>query len=479
MTGPNGRADAPRAVGGLPDWRLTIRKGDDARHLRVTARGGLLAAACITALLGWTGFATVSLLLDHAERQALSARVAAFESGSADAVAEAEARRIADIDALETDRDARLAALTQDRDARVASLQAERDGAAEQAGDALARLDVLSRELARRQASLVAAADSESELTLALESLRAKLADAVAARDTAERERIALATRARELGATHAAADAAEDEWSAAIEGVTAALDDTTRERDAAVMMQAALADRLETMETERGRAAEARSRLFAQLEDAVEAGLGGLTKALDAAGVDPDRVVAELRRDYSGEGGPFLPVDEVAAPELVSNDAERVATLLGGLERASLMQVAAAKLPLARPVHSAFRFTSGFGVRRDPKNGRSRMHAGTDFAASRGTPIYTTADGVVIFAGWQSGYGRVIKIRHAFGFETVYGHLNATRVKVGQRVARDDRIGDMGNSGRSTGSHLHYEIRLNGKPLNPMKYIEAARNVL
>ncbi|MEC9433696.1 MAG: DUF5930 domain-containing protein [Pseudomonadota bacterium] len=468
MTSQNGGADEPRPVGGLPDWRLTIRKGDDARHMRLSARGGLLAAACATALVGWTGFASVSLFVTHAERDALAARVAAFEAGSADAVAEAEARREAD-----------LAAMAADRDARIAALTADRDDAADKASDALARLDVMSRELARRQAGLVAAADAESELTLALESLRAKLADAVAARDEAERARIALAARAQELNADHAAADAAEDEWTAAIEGVTAALEDTTRERDAAVMMQAALADRLETMETERGRAAEARSRLFAQLEDAVEAGLGGLEKALDAAGVNPDRVVAELRRDYSGEGGPFVPADEVAAPQFVSEDAERVANLLGGLERASLMQVAAAKLPLAKPVKSAFRFTSGFGVRRDPKNGRSRMHAGTDFAASRGTPIYTTADGVVTFAGWQSGYGRVIKIRHAFGFETVYAHLNATRVKVGQRVARDDRIGDMGNSGRSTGSHLHYEIRLNGKPLNPMKYIEAARNVL
>ncbi|SDW30446.1 Murein DD-endopeptidase MepM and murein hydrolase activator NlpD, contain LysM domain [Albimonas donghaensis] len=479
MTSPNGRAEEPRAVGGLPDWRLTIRKGDDARHIRVSTRGGLLAAACVTALLGWTGFATVSLLLNHAEREALAARVAAYESGSADAVAEAEARRVADLAALEADRDARLAALTEDRDAEVAALEAQRDLAAEQASDALARLDVMSRELARRQASLVAAADAESELTLALESLRAKLADAVAARDEAERARMALAARAEALNADHAAADAAEDEWTSAIEGVTAALEDTTRERDAAVMMQAALADRLETLESERGRAAEARARLFSQLEDAVDAGLGGLEKALDAAGVNPDQVVAELRRDYSGEGGPFLPVDESASPLLVSEDAERVANLLGGLERASLMQVAAAKLPLAKPVHAAFRFTSGFGVRRDPKNGRSRMHAGTDFAAARGTPIHTTADGVVTFAGWQSGYGRVIKIRHAFGFETVYAHLNATRVKVGQRVARNDRIGDMGNSGRSTGSHLHYEIRLNGKPLNPMKYIEAARNVL
>jgi murein DD-endopeptidase MepM/ murein hydrolase activator NlpD len=151
----------------------------------------------------------------------------------------------------------------------------------------------------------------------------------------------------------------------------------------------------------------------------------------------------------------------------------------MSGLERASLMRIAVNKLPLAKPVRSSFRFTSGFGVRRDPKNGHARMHNGTDFASSRGTPIYATGEGMVTFAGWQSGYGRVIKIRHAFGFETVYAHLNKTRINVGDRVAQGDRIGDMGNTGRSTGVHLHYEVRVGGKPVNPLKYIEAARNVL
>ena len=83
------------------------------------------------------------------------------------------------------------------------------------------------------------------------------------------------------------------------------------------------------------------------------------------------------------------------------------------------------------------------------------------------------------MFSGWQRGYGKVIKIRHAFGYETVYGHLNRRRVNVGDTVERGDRIGDMGNTGRSTGTHLHYEIRVNGKAVNPAKYIEAARNVL
>jgi murein DD-endopeptidase MepM/ murein hydrolase activator NlpD len=123
-------------------------------------------------------------------------------------------------------------------------------------------------------------------------------------------------------------------------------------------------------------------------------------------------------------------------------------------------------------PVRDSYRMTSGFGTR------WGRLHAGLDFAAPIGTPIYATADGVVTEAGWSSGYGRMIKIQHEFGIETRYAHLNAIRVDVGQRVSRGERIGDMGNSGRSTGPHLHYEIRVGGQAVNPMIYIRAGTDV-
>jgi len=88
-------------------------------------------------------------------------------------------------------------------------------------------------------------------------------------------------------------------------------------------------------------------------------------------------------------------------------------------------------------------------------------------------------AGALPFFAGRQSGYGIVVKIKYAFGFETVYAHLNRTRAKVGQRVGREDRVADMGSTGRSTGSHLHYEVGIDKKPVNPIKFIEAAHDVL
>jgi murein DD-endopeptidase MepM/ murein hydrolase activator NlpD len=129
-------------------------------------------------------------------------------------------------------------------------------------------------------------------------------------------------------------------------------------------------------------------------------------------------------------------------------------------------------------PVKTAFRYTSGFGGRNDPFGRGNRRHEGIDMAGASGSPIYSTADGVVIQAGTASGYGKVIKIRHEFGIQTVYGHLSRIRVEKGQRVSRGDRIGDMGSTGRSTGTHLHYEVRVDGSPVNPMTFIKAAKDV-
>ena len=170
--------------------------------------------------------------------------------------------------------------------------------------------------------------------------------------------------------------------------------------------------------------------------------------------------------------GGPLTPLSFSTMGGEPDPDSLRANSILDAMDRINLYRIAAERAPFDIPVRSDFRFTSGFGQR------WGRMHAGTDFAAPIGTPVYATADGVVTEAGWSSGYGRLIKIQHEFGIETRYAHLNAIRVTVGQRVSRGERIGDMGNSGRSTGPHLHYEVRVGGQAVNPMIYIRAGRDV-
>jgi murein DD-endopeptidase MepM/ murein hydrolase activator NlpD len=115
---------------------------------------------------------------------------------------------------------------------------------------------------------------------------------------------------------------------------------------------------------------------------------------------------------------------------------------------------------------------TSNFGMRRSPFTGQRIMHEGLDIAASTGTPVHASADGIVIQAETVAGYGKLVVIDHGYGYKTYYAHSSRIFVKVGQRVTRGERIAAVGSTGASTGPHLHYEVRLNGVPLNPRKYL-------
>jgi len=214
---------------------------------------------------------------------------------------------------------------------------------------------------------------------------------------------------------------------------------------------------------------------IFRLIEEALSVSVGPLDKMFRSAGVNPESVIKTIRQGYRGYGGhnlSFTDEDGETAFATYDENLEKASRILIKLDELNLYRIAIEKYPFYHPVQTASRFTSGYGPR------WGRMHNGTDFAAPHGTPIRSTADGVVTYVGWQSAYGRLIKIKHDFGIETRYAHLSKFRVKKGQRVSRGQHIGDMGNTGRSTGTHLHYEIRIGGKPINPMKYIKAAQNV-
>jgi murein DD-endopeptidase MepM/ murein hydrolase activator NlpD len=132
---------------------------------------------------------------------------------------------------------------------------------------------------------------------------------------------------------------------------------------------------------------------------------------------------------------------------------------------------VVSASMPSIWPVAGSLR--GGVGFRRNPFGGASyEYHKGQDISAPFGTPVIATADGVVVTAGWQRGYGRVVYVDHGNGITTRYGHLSRIDVAVGQVLKRGEQLGLVGSSGRSTGAHLHYEVRINGEPANPVDYL-------
>lgn len=127
------------------------------------------------------------------------------------------------------------------------------------------------------------------------------------------------------------------------------------------------------------------------------------------------------------------------------------------------------AATPLGRPVHG---YPSDlFGYRSDPFSGKLDFHTGLDLSSPDGNPVTATADGLILFAGRWFGYGKLVTISHGFGMTTRYGHMSRVAVRVGQRIKKGDIIGYVGSTGRATGPHLHYEVRLNDQPLNPMRF--------
>ena len=252
-------------------------------------------------------------------------------------------------------------------------------------------------------------------------------------------------------------------------------LSETVEQRDALVDEAYNARLSVKNIEREMKLVEQRNEQIFRLIEEALSVSVGPLDKMFRSAGVNPESVIKSIRQGYRGYGGhnlSFTDGDGETAFATYDENLERASRILKNLDELNLYRIAIEKYPFYHPIQTANRFTSGYGPR------WGRMHNGTDFAAPHGTPIRSTADGVVTYVGWQSAYGRLIKIKHDFGIETRYAHLSKFRVKKGQRVSRGQHIGDMGNTGRSTGTHLHYEIRIGGKPINPMKYIKAAQNV-
>ncbi|MBI1418402.1 MAG: peptidoglycan DD-metalloendopeptidase family protein [Limimaricola sp.] len=421
----------------FPEKRLFLRSDTETRFIRLKPLTQLTIWGGGALVIGWTIIATAILLMDS------------IGAGNFRAQAQRD----------QAIYENRLNALSDERDARAA------EAAAAQArfSSALAQVSVM-------QSQLLASEDRRREMETGLEVIQATLRRTMQEREAARAQVAALTAAAS--GTAPADAGPSPEQLSATLTMVTSALSDTAASRDKIAQDAQAAIDHSAEMDTEI-RDMEARNdQIFRQIEDALTVSVAPLDKVFRDVGMDPDKVLAQVRAGYSGTGGPLTPLQTSTMGGPPDPDTARANEILGTLQRINYYRIAADKAPLAMPVHAHVVYSSPFGMR------WGRMHEGQDLAAPIGTPVYATADGVVVYAGWESGYGRLIRIRHDFGIETRYGHLNAIRVTVGQRVSQGDRIGDMGNSGRSTGPHLHYEIRVNGHPVNPVTFMRAGSNV-
>lgn len=352
---------------------------------------------------------------------------------------------------------------------QMTELSAERDARAAEAAAAQTRFTAALSQVSQMQSQLLASEEKRRELESGIGAMQASLHDARA--DTQE----ALRQLADATSAADAAAPRAEraDEMKVALDILSGELETAASDRAAATKRADEATRTAQALTVERDEIMRRNEEIFAQLEEAVELSVKPLDDMFAKVGVNTDKLLETVRQGYEGTGGPLTPMGYSSRGNAAISESEaRANEVVISLGKVNNYRIAVSKLPLAMPVKSAFRFTSPFGKR------WGRAHEGIDLAGPVGTPIYATGDGVVIFAGWQRGYGNVIKIKHAIGTETRYGHLSKIRVKAGQQVSRNSLIGDMGNTGRSTGPHLHYEVHVDGKAVNPMSFIKAAQNV-
>ena len=238
---------------------------------------------------------------------------------------------------------------------------------------------------------------------------------------------------------------------------------------------QASLADKSPTERILAVR--EDQDRLLSQAETVAKSRAERLRFAIRMTGLDP----SHLGKMDASVGGPSIEMNDprALAAELDIDEgyAARVQHAARDVVDYHTLSAEAEHVPLARPVSNAYG-SSTYGVRRDPFNGRPALHAGQDFAGSYGSPIYSTAPGVVSFTGQRTGYGNVVEIDHGSGFKTRYAHLASISVRSGQKVGVGFRVGALGSTGRSTGPHLHYEVWENGRVRDPTRFLRAGDHV-
>ncbi|UWR97870.1 M23 family metallopeptidase [Phaeobacter inhibens] len=426
----------------FPERRVFLKSDSDTRFIRLRSETQLIAFAGMALLVAWSIVATAIVLMDS--------------------IGSGNFREQAKRDQM-TYR-ARLNALSGERDDRAAEALAAQE-----------RFNAALTQISSMQSELLASETRRRELETGIEVIQTTLRQTMKERETARDALVAL----KQETAADSPAQMMAVSAPVQMEFMADALAETAAQRDQIEADAQSALEQRDALELELRLLDERNDQIFRQLEEAMEVSVAPLDKMFRSAGMPTDRILEQVRRGYSGQGGPLSPLALSTRGEEPTREELRANNLLHQMNQLNLYRLAAQKAPFASPVNlNLVRRSSGFGYRRDPKTGGRRLHKGSDFAGRTGTDIFATADGVVTHAGWQSGYGKLVTIQHAFGIETKYAHNSNIRVKVGQRVSRGDHISDMGNTGRSTGTHLHYEVRVNGNPVNPMIYIKAARNV-
>ena len=337
----------------------------------------------------------------------------------------------------------------------------------------------MTRALLHRDVAVATVQMDNIQLRAMLGATQRGAANALGERDRAVDARDAALTRAvdleQELAEAHDETAALRGALEAARDGIWDAL----VERDRAMDDRGQALAQFSRLERDHRVFRESQTQFLTQLRESSAEQAGVVEAGLAMTGLDVDTLIEALRKaaDEAGRGGPMLPI----VPAHLTDDEVwgEAAHLIETLGRAADLNVLTYRLPIAVPLRGEYRRSSGFGYRRDPFTGRAARHDGVDLSVPRGTDVLATAPGTVVFIGRRGAYGEMVEIDHGFGLSTRYAHLQTILVEQGQTIRQGDVVGLSGNTGRSTGPHLHYEVRFDDRPMNPLNFITAGEHVL
>jgi len=359
----------------------------------------------------------------------------------------------------------------------VARLQDDHRARMEELAEALTRAADRGRaEAADAVASLM---EQRNELIDRMRDVEQRLASAESERERAQTTHEGLLDKLRQIETRPVARGEGAPERAASVERLRV---EALAERGRLAVEGQRLAAEMRAANNDLARL-RAGERDAARAQDATLVELGGRTRVqideivrvLRSTGLTPERVLSSRS---ASAGGPFSPpAANAPAADGLAPASLQLASLGADLERLRDMRSALRRLPFGAPLRD-YGVMSPYGVRRDPFNGQLAMHSGLDMSAPMRTPVMATAPGRVSIASWSGEYGNLVEIQHEFGIATRYGHLTRIDVRVGQRVERQQTVGLLGSTGRSTGPHVHYEVIVDGRTVDPARYVEAIRNV-
>ena len=325
-------------------------------------------------------------------------------------------------------------------------------------------------ELAAQRARGSSLSDQVAALRAQIDGMNLAAADDAGARRALDR-------RIAELSAGLAAATGENSQLTHAVRGMQRTFALIADDRSALRAARNGLSAQVAFLEGRMSTMQQTQQTIMQNLTDRAHMTVAQIEKTIIMTGLDVDGLLDSAALKMTGEGGPFIPVARSLRSTEERTMLASIQKLDGEVGRWEHLQLILRNLPLAAPLDN-YQLMSGFGERLDPFTGQRAMHAGLDLKNDVGTPVLATAPGTVIYADWMRDYGRVVEIDHGLGIHTRYAHLKAITVKVGQKVEFRQEVGKLGNSGRSTGPHLHYEVQVNGKPQDPMNFMEAGKYV-